>query len=183
MLKSINLLLVGGNSRNIGKTTLLCKIIRAAADVEPVIALKVTSIYPNDQGFHGEHELLRAGDFTITEEMGSGQPKDTLKMLEAGAIRSFYIQARDHAVEKAWHAFLEMIPKDHLLVCESRSLRRFIEPGLFIYLKSSRLHEEKPYSLWLEKLADIVLYDPQLHDIPSLVAEISVVQKQWIISP
>lgn len=183
MLKSTNLLLVGGNARNIGKTTLLCKIIRAAADFEPVIALKVTSIYPNDQGFHGEHELLSPGDFTILEEMGSGQPKDTVKMLEAGAIRSFYIQARDHAVEKAWHTFLEMIPENHLLVCESRSLRRFIDPGLFIYLKSSRLHEVKPYCLWLEKLADKVLYDPQPHDIPALVAKISVVQNQWKISP
>lgn len=183
MLKSNNLLLVGGNARNIGKTTLLCKIIRAAAYFEPVIALKVTSIYPDGQGFHGEHELLSSGDFSITEEIGSGQPKDTVKMLEAGAIRSFYIQARDHAVEKAWHALLEMIPENHLLICESRSLRRFIVPGLFIYLKSSRLHDEKPYSLWLEKLADKVLYDPQPHDFPRLVAEISVVQKQWVISP
>ncbi|MBE0661883.1 MAG: hypothetical protein IH597_05380 [Bacteroidales bacterium] len=182
MLKINNLLLVGGNSRHIGKTTLLCEIISAAASVEPVISLKVTSIYQNNEGYHGEHELLSAGYFTIDEEMGSGRPKDTLKMLEAGATRSFYIQVRDHAVEAAWNAFLKMVPADHLIVCESRSLRRFIEPGLFIYLKSSRGQKEKPYSLWLEKLADKVLYDPQPQDISSLVSEISLAQKQWIIS-
>jgi hypothetical protein len=182
MLKTTNLLLVGGNSRHIGKTTLLCSIIKAAVMLGPVIALKVTSIYQNDEEFHGEHELLISGYFNIAEETGNRQPKDTSKMLEAGAIRSFYIQARDHAVENAWHTFLKMIPENHLLVCESRSLRRFIEPGLFIYLKSSRVQEEKPYSLWLEKLADKILYDPQPQDISSLVSEISVVQKQWFIS-
>lgn len=182
MIKSTNLLLVGGNSRHIGKTTLLCRIIKATASTEPVIALKVTSIYQNDEGFHGEHEPLNSVDYTITEEMAIGQPKDTSKMLEAGATRSFYIQARDHAVETAWNAFVKMIPKNHLIVCESRSLRRYIEPGLFIYLKSSSVQVEKPYSFWLEKQADKVLNDPQSQDISSVVSDISVAQKQWIIS-
>jgi hypothetical protein len=179
MQKVPNLILIGGNTRNIGKTTLACGIIRLFTASEKITALKVTSIYKNDEIHHGEHELIQGKDFSITPETHIEKPKDTSKMLMAGASASYYIQAMDHAVEEAWQAFLKIVPANHLMVCESRSLRRIVEPGLFIYLKSSTVKEEKPYSLWLEGLADKVLVDPTQSDLISLIPRIRFANGLW----
>lgn len=179
MLKIPNLLLIGGNTRHIGKTTLTCDIIRTFSSSFQISALKVTSIYPNDKKHHGKHELLQGKDFNITAEININNPKDTSKMLLAGASDSYYIQAMEHAVAQAWQEFLKIVPSNHLMICESRSLRRIVKPGLFIYLKSSRVQEEKPYSLWLEELADIVCKDPKGGDLKDILNRIWILNNQW----
>jgi hypothetical protein len=181
MQNAPNLILIGGNTRHIGKTTLACGIIRSFSAYEKITALKVTSIYKNDETHHGEHELLKGKNFSINPEAHSENPKDTSKMLMAGATESYYIQAMDHAVEVAWQEFLKIVPSNHLMVCESRSLRRIVKPGLFIYLKSSKVKEEKPYSLWLEGLADIVLVDPNQSDLAKLIRQIRITERIWQI--
>jgi hypothetical protein len=179
MQKAPNLFLIGGNTRHIGKTTLACAIIRAFSSIQQITALKVTSIYKNDGKHHGEHESLQGKGFSITLEPQSANQKDTSKMLMAGATESYYIQAMDHAIEEAWHEFLKIIPSNQVMVCESRSLRRILQPGLFIYLKSSKVKEEKPYSLWLEGLADKVLVDPTQNDLTNLILRIRISGGIW----
>jgi hypothetical protein len=181
MQKVPNLILIGGNTRHIGKTTLACGIIKSFSSTDQITAFKVTSIYKNDEKHHGEHELLQGKGFSITPETHIKNPKDTSKMLMAGALESYYIQAMDHAVEEAWQAFIKIVPSSHLMVCESRSLRRIVQPELFIYLKSSKVKEEKPYSLRLEGLADMVLVDPNQSDLAKLVRRIRVADRIWQI--
>lgn len=181
MQKVPNLILIGGNARHIGKTTLACEIIKSFSSTEQITALKVTSIYKHAEKHHGEHELIQGKGFSITPETQSENPKDTSKMLMAGAAESYYIQAIDHAVEEAWQAFLQIVTSNHLLVCESRSLRRIVEPGLFIYLKNSRVKEEKPYSLWLEGLAEKVLINPTKNDLSKLIRRIRITDRIWQI--
>lgn len=173
-MKLERLLLVGGNTRHIGKTTLICELIRKFSPLYPVTGLKVTSIYQNDALHHGSHDLLAGKDFEIAQEQAKTKGKDTAKMLACGAGQAFYVQARDHAVEKAWKALLQHLPENTLLICESRTLRRFIQPGVFIYLKSSRIETEKPLSAFLEKSADLVITDPNPQDLASLAERIEV---------
>ena len=181
MQKAPNLILIGGNTRHIGKTTLACGIIKSFSSTDQITALKITSIYKNDEKHHGEHELRQGKGFSITLEPHSANQKDTSKMLMAGATESYYIQAMDHAVEEAWQAFIKIVPSNQLMVCESRSLRRILQPGLFIYLKSSKVKEEKPYSIWLEGLADIVLVDPNQSDLAKLIRRIRIADRIWQI--
>ena len=181
MLKAPQLLLIGGNARDVGKTTVACGIISSFSSSAQIAAFKITSIYENDTKQHGKHELITGNGYSITKEMLSSSPKDPAKMLKAGATFSYYIQAMDHAVEKAWMEFIEIIPSHYLLVCESRTLRRFVEPDIFIYLKSSKVKNEKPYSQWLEKLADILLVDPNHVEISGLLRRITIAENRWII--
>lgn len=180
MKKIPGLLLVGGNSRYIGKTTLACEIIDKFSKMVPVVALKVTSIYPGDAIYHG-HEITGVKEFEIIRESDLTSPKDTAKMLRKGAVSSYYLQSPDALVENAWHAFEQAIHQCHFIVCESRSLRRFVEPGLFIYLKNSRIRNEKPYSSWLEEQADLVLQDPVPEQFESVISRININQDRWIL--
>ncbi len=179
MEKNPDLLLIGGNTRHIGKTTLACEIIRIFSATQSIVACKLTSIYKNDARHHGEHDLIMEKDFQITEELTDILLKDTGKMLRCGAKQAFYLQARDNVVDKTWQTFIHQVSKKGMLVCESRSLRRFVEPGIFIYLKSSRVENEKPGHLELEKSADVVITDPKLADIAALAKRISVRNNSW----
>jgi hypothetical protein len=173
------LLLIGGNTRNIGKTTFACAVIRKFSAFHDISAFKLTSIYKNDDKHHGNHELLQNAAWEISRETLSSKPKDTARMLAAGATASYYVQALDHAIELAWSEFAPMTPDNHLLLCESRSLRRFVEPGVFIYLKSSRVIEEKPYSIWLESKASLVLTDPSHETLEKALNNLSVSMNTW----
>ena len=49
------MLLIGGATRNVGKTSLSARIINKFAH-EQVVAIKIKTIYPNDSFFHGKYD-------------------------------------------------------------------------------------------------------------------------------
>lgn len=127
------MVMIGGNSRNSGKTTLACKIISKLALSHEVIALKVSSIRPGEVDFHGNHnEVEMTSGYTIFEELNNESDKDTSKMLRAGAAHVYYIRVEDLCIEQAILHFLSKYINNQILVCESRSLRDCVNPGLFL---------------------------------------------------
>lgn len=148
-----NMLMIGGNSRNAGKTTLACRIISKLAETEKVIAFKVTSIRPGEDDKHGTHSNEDSfHGYSIIEELNPDLAKDTSKMLKAGASRVFYIRAEDEFVEKAMLDFLNQYNSSQPLICESRSLRNKFIPGLFLMMiRIPAVGTEKDVSGFLEK--------------------------------
>ena len=140
MLSIPNMVLVGGNSRNSGKTTMACNIIQKFSSAHEIIGLKVTAIRPGEDEFHGNHDVEESADFSIFEELNASSHKDTSKMLRAGAHRVFYIRVNEKFIQKAILHFLSTYINKQIIVCESRSLRRLINPGLFLMMM--RLPEE-----------------------------------------
>ncbi len=132
-----SLIMIGGSSRNVGKTTLANRLIKKYSPHYPVIGLKVTSIYPGEKNYHGHHKTELEKDFEIFEEKNKDGYKDTCKMLYHGASRVFYIRAHDYAIKNAFQQFMEFIPGNAVMVCESISLRLFVKPGLFILIEST----------------------------------------------
>jgi len=129
-----NLLLIGGNSRNSGKTSLACDIIRKYSETGQVVGLKVTRIDPSGLEPHGDHSLDSGQGPNILEETNPEGPKDTSRMLQAGAKKVFYIRTTEQEMESDIHSFMETIGTGLPVVCESRALRNFILPGLFIMM-------------------------------------------------
>jgi hypothetical protein len=134
MLTVPEMIMIGGNSRNSGKTTMACSIITKLATSMEVIGLKVTSVRPGEEEWHGNHTSETSGSYTIFEETNPHLKKDTSKMLRAGASHVYYIQVSDIFLEKAVLHFLSMYINKQIIVCESRSLRNFIIPGLFLMM-------------------------------------------------
>jgi len=166
MLSIPNMVLIGGNSRNSGKTTMACNIISALSATHEIIGLKVTAIRPGEDEFHGNHDVVESADFSVFEELNATTPKDTSNMLRAGAHRVFYIRVNEKFIEKALLHFLSTYINKQIIVCESRSLRRFVHPGLFLMMM--RLPEEgktkKDMDTFLS-LADKVFYFDENQDV------------------
>ena len=143
MLHIPNLLLIGGNAHNVGKTTLAIKIIGKLAKHNDVIGVKVTTFKPSKESCHGSHDILISSNSDITEELGSDSQKDTARMLMAGASRSFYITASDALQSESIQDILTRINLNQPIICESRSLRNFVKPGLFVMMLRQMI-EAKP---------------------------------------
>jgi hypothetical protein len=67
----------------------------------------------------------------LAEETNALSGKDSARMLQAGASRSFFICAPEEKLLVALEKIRELAEGDTLFVCESGSLRRCVEPGLF----------------------------------------------------
>ncbi len=145
-----NLLIVTGNARNVGKTTLVDAIIRKFADRNKIIGLKVSTIRPEEETFHGNHPEQQPQTFSIEEETDRSGGSDTSRMLLAGARRSWYVRAQKDYLEKAVSEFLTIAPSDALIVAESRALRSVAEPSILILI------ERRPPWIGLKTIEDLI---------------------------
>lgn len=150
-----NLLIIGGSSRNVGKTTLALSLIEKYAKTAAITGLKVTSMRPGEGKFHGSHHNPRPEEFTIVEETNIHSHKDTARMLEAGAKRVYYIETPDRLLNEAMESFMQMHQNGNPIVCESRSLRSAVIPGLFVLIKHYDPEKIKPGFSYYENLADV----------------------------
>ncbi len=128
------MLMIGGSGRNVGKTTLICALIRKYASSYPIIGLKVTSIRPGEDDTHGNHEVPLSENFKILEETGENSNKDTSRMLIAGAKKVYFVQSTDEQLQEAISAFFEKTYRNSIIICETRNLRRIIKPGIFVLI-------------------------------------------------
>jgi hypothetical protein len=166
MIQMPGMVMVGGNSRNSGKTTMACSIIEKLSKAHEVIGLKVTSIRPGEGDKHGNHSEKVTSDFAIFEELDRFSPKDTSKMLNAGAKHVYYIRVTDSFSEKAILHFLSSYINKELIVCESRSLRNIIEPGLFLMmLRETEIESAKEISDYLKKANFVFDFNSQQDEI------------------
>jgi hypothetical protein len=165
MLSIPNMVLVGGNSRNSGKTTMACNIISKLSSAHETVGLKVTAIRPGEDQFHGDHGVEESAEFSVYEELNASSHKDTSKMLRAGAHHVFYIRVNEKFIQKALLHFLSTYINKQIIVCESRSLRRFINPGLFLMMM--RLPEEgktkNDLDTFLSQADEVFYFDENQH--------------------
>ncbi len=160
------MVMIGGNSRNSGKTTMACCIISKLAPTQEVIGLKVTSIRPGEEGFHGTHLEELNDDFSILEELNADSHKDTSKMLRAGAAHVYYIRVAETHIEKALIHFMSRYIKKQIVICESRSLREFVNPGLFlVMIRIPAIGKAKDISKFLGKADKVFHFGEDLSEI------------------
>jgi hypothetical protein len=158
MISVPEMVMIGGNSRNSGKTSMACDIISRISATHEVIGLKVTSIRQGEEDMHGNHDEDLNTDYTIFEELDHESHKDTSKMLRAGASHVYYIRVSDVFIEQALLHFLSRYINKQVIVCESRSLRNIVVPGIFLMMiRQPAQSEEKDVDAYLAK-ADKVFY-------------------------
>jgi hypothetical protein len=147
-----NILLIAGTGQNSGKTTLACQIIQKFSKIHPVIALKISS------HFHINVEsgniIINNDDIYFAEETDASKPKDSSRMLAAGARKSYFIMATDENITDAMQQFFLLVNPDDLIVCESGGLRNIIKPGLFFIMHFSGNESPKQKTLTLKPLCD-----------------------------
>lgn len=157
-------LVVGSAERHAGKTSLACAIIERWAKSHSVVAVKVTAISEGAPCPRGKQSCgacaSLASDFEILEETGEHPLKDTARLLSSGASRAFWVRCRRDRIDVAVLALSRRIGAGTLVVAESNSLARVIEPDLFLMVKSARPSAVKPTAAAALSLARPVVISP-----------------------
>lgn len=154
-----NLLIIGGATRNTGKTTFIENIIKKFGKNYKIVSIKIKTIYSGDNFFHGNdlYPLSEKERFRITEVFSAREQSDSERMLNSGAARAFKIKTKNKYVFEAFKECISTIDKDNLIICESNSLMYFVKPSLYLFIKNKNSDKFKPSAEKLYHLADKII--------------------------
>lgn len=124
------IVVIGGQCRNVGKTTLVSDVIRATRDAG-WYAIKLT------RHRHG----LAGSAPQLTEELNASSETDTGRFLLAGARRCFWLRAPGEVEPAA--ALLEPLAREAPLIIESNSILAAVQPDLYYLIVDPRLDDFK----------------------------------------
>jgi hypothetical protein len=151
------IVVVGGQSRNVGKTSVVAGLIAALSDRQWT-AIKISQ--------HG-HDLdtregLAGSHFAVSEEFDRSGQSDTARYLAAGARRALWVRTRPgHLVEAMPQLHRELAGSANAIL-ESNSVIEFLSPDLYLTVLDPSLKDCKPSARQFLDLADaVILPGPQ----------------------
>jgi hypothetical protein len=112
------IIVVGGSGKSVGKTSLVCGIIRALPEFR-WMAVKVTNHF---YGFESP----------IFEDRIAGTGTDTARYLAAGAERAFLISTGEHDLERLLDDLSGMAEPGAHWTFESNRVLKFLRPDVFL---------------------------------------------------
>jgi len=149
------LVVVGGHSRNIGKTSVVAGLIRKLRD-RHWTAVKIT------QYGHGicAHKNQACGceaepdhPFALSEEYEPG-PTDSGRFLAAGAERSFWLRTPAGELARAAGTLRKILDQSENVIVESNSVVELVQPDVFLMLLDFSCQDFKASSMRLLDRAD-----------------------------
>lgn len=126
-------IVVGGHTRNIGKTQLVVEIIRAFPGAGWT-AVKITQFGHGICSINGEHCHCAVDEhrFAIQEERDARGRSDTARFLAAGAACSLWVRTKQGRLGEAYPAFKRKIEGAQNVVIESNTVLHFLRPDLYL---------------------------------------------------
>lgn len=151
----MKMVMVGGHTRNIGKTSLVEGIIRALPEMRWT-AVKITQFGHGVCSVDGEacDCAVAEHQFSISEERKKDSGTDTSRFIAAGARRSLWVRTMQGDLLSALPSLKREIANDEFVICETNSLRKFLKPALYIQLLDSLNPDFKTSSQNFFDLAD-----------------------------
>jgi hypothetical protein len=169
------LIVVGGHSRKIGKSSIIVGLIQALPKAHWTAA-KITQ--------HG-HMLAPGVPFVLTEQTVADST-DSGRYLAAGARKSFWLNAARESMGLAVQALVEVLAASENAIVESNGILEFVRPDLYLVVldfavrdfKESSwrflgrgdvyvlLNEDKPAPVWRAEVHPLLQGKPQFHVVP-----------------
>ncbi|HET9178650.1 MAG TPA: hypothetical protein VFQ24_09885 [Terriglobia bacterium] len=159
---------IGGHSRNIGKTSVMAKLIRRVRPPEWA-AVKITHFGHGVCSLDGEPCSCDPGEhgFVLTEERERNGRSDTRRFLQAGARRSLWLRVRQGQLHRAVPALLRALRREEWVMIESNSILGHIDPALYLFvLDPSRSDFKASARKYLEKADALVTIGSSLFNHP-----------------
>jgi hypothetical protein len=129
----VSLVVVGGHSRNVGKTSVVAGLIAAFPEREWT-AVKITQYGHGVCSVNGESCGCAVDEhtFALTEERDRAGKSDTSRFLAAGARRSLWVRTKQGRLAEAMPDLRREIAGAANVILESNSAMRFLRPDLYL---------------------------------------------------
>jgi hypothetical protein len=129
----VALVVIGGHSRNVGKTSVVAGLISALREFEWT-AVKITQYGHGVCSANGEPCDCATDDhsWAISEEQDSAGESDTSRFLAAGAVKVFWVRTEQGRLAEAMPALRRYLEGARNVILESNSVLKFLRPDLYL---------------------------------------------------
>jgi len=129
----MSVIVIGGHSRNVGKTSVVAGLISALREFEWT-AVKITQYGHGICSANGETCDCATGDhsWAISEEHDRSGESDTSRFLLAGAARVFWVRTEQGRLAEAMPTLRSRLEGTRNLIVESNSVLKFLRPDLYL---------------------------------------------------
>jgi hypothetical protein len=152
------LVVVGGHTRNIGKTSVVAGLISRLQDLKWT-AVKITQYghgVCSDEGQHCGCETELEHPYALSEEYAPGDA-DSERFLRAGAERSFWLRTRIGELSRANGVIRKLVEQNANVIMESTSVVELVDPDVFLMVLDFSCRDFKASSLRLLDRADALI--------------------------
>jgi hypothetical protein len=152
------ILVIGGHTRNIGKTSVVAGLIAALPDFHWT-ALKITQYGHGVCSANGDPCDCATADhtFAVSEEKDRSGESDTSRFLVAGADHSWWVRTQQGQLAEAMPRIRKILASTQNIIIESNSILRFIKPDLYLTVLDPQTADFKPSAQTFLDRADAVL--------------------------
>jgi hypothetical protein len=155
------LIVVGGHSRNIGKTSVVAGLIAALPEFHWT-AMKITQYGHGICSANGKVCDCATADhmWAVTEERNRSGETDSSRFLVSGAVRSLWVRTRQGMLAEAMPRVRKELAAAENAILESNSVMRFVQPDLYITVLDAATADFKASALqFLGRASAVVLHD------------------------
>jgi hypothetical protein len=161
------LIVIGGHSRSVGKTSVVAGLISALPELHWT-AVKVTQYGHDICSADGEPCACATDDhsWAVTEERDRSGESDSSRFLVSGAARSLWVRTRQGMLAEAMPRLRQELAGAENAILESNSVMRFLRPDLYITVLDAATADFKTSAQEFLDRADAVV----LHDAADTIA-------------
>lgn len=152
------IVVVGGQSREVGKTSVVAGLISALPQYKWT-AYKITQFGHGRCSLDGKPCSCATEDrcWAITEEKDAVGKSDTSRFLAAGAKRSFWVRTEQGRLHEAVPALRKRIAESENAILESNSIVELVEPDLYLTVLDHTVSDFKASALRLLARANAII--------------------------
>src|ERR1039457_6511847 len=127
------IIVIGGHSRSVGKTSVVAGLIAALPEFHWT-AIKITQYGHGICSANGELCDCATDDhsWAVTEERDRSGDSDTSRFLISGAVRSLWVRTRQGMLAEAMPRVRQELAGAENVILESNSVMRFLRPDLYL---------------------------------------------------
>ncbi len=158
------IVVIGGHSRNVGKTSIVAGLIAALREMRWT-ALKITQYGHGICSASGIACDCATADhsWAINEERDRSGKSDTSRFLASGAARAWWVRTEQGHLAEAMPRVRRILTGVENVIIESNSILRFLKPDLYLTVLDPQTADFKASAQNFLDRADAVL----LHQSPS----------------
>jgi hypothetical protein len=155
---------IGGHTRNIGKTSVVCGVIRALPDWNWT-AIKIKQYGHGKCSRDGgpcacadpEHSIAISEENGASASSPASPSSDSGRFLAAGAARAFWIRTLADELNEAMPEIHRIIAASGNTIIESNSVLQFLKPDIYAMVLNGSLPDFKASSLRLLDRANVLV--------------------------
>jgi hypothetical protein len=162
----MSLIVVGGHSRSVGKTSVVAGLIAALPEFHWT-AMKITQYGHGICSANGKLCDCATDDhsWAVTEERDRSGESDSSRFLVAGAARSLWVRTRQGMLAEAMPRVRKELAAAENAMLESNSVMRFLRPDLYLTVLDAATADFKTSAQQFLDRADAVILHDDTDDV------------------